>query len=316
MPGSSLPMYAQPTKKHKVDPPSCTTIDVAGMPVNVYGLSELSRGSHGGAPEVCITFHMHGRTGSARREHDLVRELWQNAVGEREGLQGAHRVRDLIIVSLDQRNHGHRTTNELGQRTWKEGNPTHGIDQYAMYHGTAMDVSYLMDLLPAYLFPNGERIVSLFAVTGKSMGGHAAWHVLAHDPRVRVGVPFIGMPDYEKLLAQRTKTSNVNDGPPQVPDTLRALIRRIDPAKQPYREASPSNPFFGKKICICCGEDDKLVRFSFSEEFIRGLVVAPPNSEEARRSLEVFVQPNTGHKVTSEMLALGGRWLAQWALAY
>ena len=270
MPGSSLPMYAQPTKKHKVQPPSCTTIDVAGTPVNVYGLSELSRGSNGAAPEVCITFHMHGRTGSARREHDLVRELWQNAVGEREGLQGAHRVRDLIIVSLDQRNHGHRTTNELGQRTWKEGNPTHGIDQYAMYHGTAMDVSYLMDLLPAYLFPNGERIVSLFAVTGKSMGGHAAWHVLAHDPRVRVGVPFIGMPDYEKLLAQRTKTSNVNDGPPQVPDTLRALIRRIDPAKQPYREASPSNPFFGKKICICCGEDDKLVRFSFSEEFIRG----------------------------------------------
>ena len=174
MPGSSLPMYAQPTKKHKVHPPSCTTIDVAGTPVNVYGLSELSRGSNGEAPEVCITFHMHGRTGSARREHDLVRELWQNAVGEREGLQGAHRVRDLIIVSLDQRNHGHRTTNELGQRTWKEGNPTHGIDQYAMYHGTAMDVSYLMDLLPAYLFPNGERIVSLFAVTGKSMGGHAA----------------------------------------------------------------------------------------------------------------------------------------------
>ena len=63
MPGSSLPMYAQPTKKHKVQPPSCTTIDVAGTPVNVYGLSELSRGSNGAAPEVCITFHMHGRTG-------------------------------------------------------------------------------------------------------------------------------------------------------------------------------------------------------------------------------------------------------------
>ena len=79
-------------------------------------------------------------------------------------------------------------------------------------------------------------------------------------------------------------------------------MRQIDPAMQPHSEVTPLNPFFGKKICVCSGEDDKLVRWSFSEEFVKSLVVAPPNSEIARLSLEVFVQPETGHKVTPESM--------------
>lgn len=169
-----------------------------------------------------------------------------------------------------------------------------------MIHGTSTDVSFLLKMLPPYLFPNDERIVSLFAVTGKSLGGHAAWQVLAHEPIIRVGVPFIGTPDFQKLLAQRTKASDLPDAPPQVPLSLRSVIQRIDPARAPYNRPDPSNPFFGKKICSCSGEDDHLVRWSFSEEFLKSLVVAPPGSEEANRSLEIFLQPNTGHKVTPE----------------
>lgn len=310
------PLYAQPTTKHKAPNPSCSTIDVAGLPVNIYGLNHLTPLSAGNVPEVCISIHMHGRTGSAKNEDELVRELWQNTIGERQGLQGTNRVRDFLIATFDQRNHGARMTNKLGQRTWKEGNPMHAVDMYGMIHGTALDVSFLVDMLPAYLFPEGERVVSLFAVTGKSLGGHAAWQVLAHEPRIQVGVPFIGTPDFQKLVAQRTRSSGLENGPPQVPNSLRVLMRQIDPAMQPHSEVTPLNPFFGKKICVCSGEDDKLVRWSFSEEFVKSLVVAPPNSEIARLSLEVFVQPETGHKVTPEMLARGGRWLAQWALAY
>lgn len=53
------------------------------------------------------------------------------------------------------------------------------VDMYGMVRGTAADVTYITELLPAYLFPNDERRVSLFAVTGKSLGGHSAWQVLA-----------------------------------------------------------------------------------------------------------------------------------------
>lgn len=146
----------------------------------------------------------------------------------------------------------------------------------------------------------------------------------ADDPRIRVGVPFIGTPDFQKLIAMRAEKSNLQDAPPTVPGTLRALLQRVDPASQPYREVGPRNPFFGKKILACCGADDTLVRFSYSQDFLEHLVVAEPGSEDARRSFQVYVQPNTGHKVTPEstyaltdpVLQLGGKWLAQWALPY
>lgn len=174
------------------------------------------------------------------------------------------------------------------------------IDMYGMIRGTAADVSFIIDMLPSYLFPNDERVVSLFAVTGKSLGGHAAWQVLTHEPRIRVGVSFIGTPDFQKLLAMRAHNSSLKDVPPTVPGTLRALMRNVDPAAQHYREVGSVNPFFGKKICSCSGADDKLVRFIYSEEFLRHLVVANPGSNEAQNSLEIFVQPNTGHTVTPE----------------
>ncbi|KAL4402595.1 hypothetical protein ACI68E_000362 [Malassezia pachydermatis] len=189
---------------------------------------------------------------------------------------------------------------------------------YGMIHGTATDASFLAEMLPPYLFPNDERLVSMVAVTGKSLGGHAVWQVLAHDPRIRIGVSFIGTPDFQKLIAHRAKTSHLTDGPPQVPFSLRSLMRRIDPAMQPYREPSPQNPFFGKKICACSGQDDNLVRWSYSEEFLQSVVVAPPHTDDARRSLQVFVQPKTGHKVTSEStytLYLTSSALSRWSLA-
>ena len=310
VPGLSLPKYAPAGRStnHSVAEPSCTIVNVAGLPVHVYGLEQLTPPHQGAVPEVCITFHMHGRTGSAKNEDSLVRELYRNTMAERASLEGSPRVRDFLLVTFDQRNHGERKTYPLGQKTWKEGNPTHGyvhlthisIDMYGMIHGTSTDVSFLIKMLPAYLFPRDERIVSLFAVTGKSLGGHATWQVLAHEPMVRVGVSFIGTPDYQKLLAQRTKASDLPNAPPQVPQSLRAVIQKIDPAQTPYQRPDASNPFFGKKICSCSGEDDHLVRWSFSEEFLKSVVVAPPGSEEAIRSLEIFLQPNTGHKVTTE----------------
>lgn len=45
------------------------------------------------------------------------------------------------------------------------------LDMYAVQTGTARDVSFLIDFLPAYLFPNGEKHVEEFFVTGVSLGG-------------------------------------------------------------------------------------------------------------------------------------------------
>lgn len=50
---------------------------------------------------------------------------------------------------------------------------------YAIYTGSAQDVSYLIDVLPAVLFPSGERTVVQWLAAGSSLGGHAVWTLLA-----------------------------------------------------------------------------------------------------------------------------------------
>ena len=47
-----------------------------------------------------------------------------------------------------------------------------------MIVGTAQEVSFLIDFLPAYLFPEGDRKIDTWAVAGVSLGGHSAWHCL------------------------------------------------------------------------------------------------------------------------------------------
>ena len=50
--------------------------------------------------------------------------------------------------------------------------------RFACTAGTAQDVSFLIDFLPSYLFPNGERTVTKWVCAGRSLGGHATWLAL------------------------------------------------------------------------------------------------------------------------------------------
>ncbi|WFD43272.1 hypothetical protein MPSI1_001933 [Malassezia psittaci] len=226
--------------------PSLTKLDVAGLPVNVYGMQQLTPVSRNGVPEVCISIHMHGRTGSAMKEESLVKEMYSHAMNSRMQIGSNARTRDLLMVTFDSRDHGHRNTNPQAQKSWKE----------------------------------------------------------ADDPTIRVGVSFIGTPDFQKLLKTRAKNSGMDDSPPAVPSALRMLMQRVDPAQQPYREYGPVNPFFGKKICACMGADDHLVRVAYAQEFLENVALAPPGSPEASQSLQVYIQPKTGHKVTPETKSL------------
>jgi hypothetical protein len=107
---------------------------------------------------------------------------------------------------------------------------------------TAADVSHIISFLPSYLFPQDDRIISVNCVTGKSLGGHAVWHVLKDDPRVTIGVSMIGMPDYERLLEFRTKQSFKTNGPPTVPGSLKKLVRQRDPPYCGYDRWGEGNP--------------------------------------------------------------------------
>ncbi|KII84049.1 hypothetical protein PLICRDRAFT_46391 [Plicaturopsis crispa FD-325 SS-3] len=286
------------------------TLPIAGLLVNVFGLKELR--AH--KPPITVLFHLHGRGGSALREQTLCRTLYAGIVSRRDGeREGGEEGRDLLVVSFDQRNHGTRVVAEGANMSWKEGNERHAQDMYGMYTGTASDVSWLIDFLPTYLFPNDEREIVEWTLTGKSLGGHAAWIVLKDEPRVRTAVSFIGCPDFLKLLATRAKNSSRTLSPPTLPSTLRALILRRDPASTPYTSPDTAlNPFIGKRVLVCSGADDKLVRWEYSREFVEGLNVG--EGEEGGGAKRVVLQEGVGHAVTEEMLAEAAGWIYEYAV--
>ena len=141
---------------------------------------------------------------------------------------------------------------------------------------------------------------------------------LSDDPRVTIGVPFIGMPDYQKLLARRAQNNYVPNAPPTVPGSLRALIQRTDPAARGGHDAFDPrlNPFWGKKILICSGAEDKLVKWEYNDEFVKGLVVEEPSGPRGEMNgLRIFREEGTGHWVSEKMVTEAGQWIWGWGVA-
>lgn len=202
------------------------------------------------------------------------------------------------------------------------------IDMYAMHRGTARDISFLIDFIPAYLFPNGEKVVEKYAVTGISLGGqstlltrcqayaelplppgHATWIVLRDDPRVTLGIPIIGCPDYISLLTPRIAHNPPSNGQrdlvgPAFPDTLRKLVEKDDPCAVDYRSRDPAvNPYIGKQILILGGKEDELVPPKFGEKMYKEMYMGPEGAKE------MVVQEGVGHRLSSQMIERVGEWL-------
>jgi len=266
---------------------------VGGISVNVFTQGETDETSLPPA----ILFFVHGRMESAEKYEPRIHQLFRNV---NSISNGAKRSRNLIIVTLDQRNHGTRFLNAKQNEMWhptdpEKHNETHAIDMYAIQVGTARDISYLIDFLPAYLFPrgltSGHDIEWLIA--GVSLGGHVTWLVLRNEPRVKIGVPVIGCADYLKMIQQRALNSQVDLRPPVFPDHMRTLIAQFDPASAPYG-ASEGNPFLGKNILALSGGKDPLVPFGPMRGFFDGLNLGGGTKQ-------VIIEPETAHAYTDTM---------------
>lgn len=188
--------------------------------------------------------------------------------------------------------------------------------------GTAKDISFLVDFLPAYLFPNNQCEISAWGVVGISLGGHSTWIALSQggllilssnysidysceDPRIQVGIPIIGCPNYLELIKRRAKTSNIAFAAPYLPASFIQFVKTFDPASQDYSSEEGTNPFLGKKILVLSGEDDMLVPWVASENFVGGLVVGASGVKK------VVVQKGVGHACTPEMVAEAAQFLAK-----
>lgn len=321
-------------KKAYPEPPapvSKTEFIIGGIQTSVFGLDELPQ-----SQEVSCLWLLHPR-GATREVMDpfaaAVIGQW-NRNGS--GSSGHH---GLICASFDQRNHGTRMVDDRANQDWRGKNPTHGIDMFGSYQGTATDTSQLIGYLPGYIFPNNEHFIKSNSVMGVSLGGHAAWHCVLHDHRINTAVVIIGCPDYTRLMQHRAEKSKLETwlksdppgskflGSKDFPRALQEAVDRWDPAgllmgemldssstdfgRDPSeREKKKLMPLMrdhlqGKRIFNAAGGADKLVPHACAVPFIKWLSNAIRPSGWYSGQGVVFkdkVYDGAGHEVTADMV--------------
>jgi pimeloyl-ACP methyl ester carboxylesterase len=231
----------------------------------------------------------------------------------------------------------------LANVSWTQGNATHGPDMYAIFSGTAQDVSLLITHLPGYL---PVDIVEHMAL-GVSLGGHATWQLLLNESRITAGIVVIGCPDYVRLMTDRAIRSKVPSaltsapagrdflGSRDFPPALLQAVRQYDPAgiligelsgfdaENPCQSCSSSEqkrltPIIeerigGKSILCLSGGQDKLVPYAMGKPFLEWLKsVADPQRGWAGDfgiALEDFVDPDAGHEFSAPMRKQSEQWL-------
>lgn len=202
-----------------------------------------------------------------------------------------------------------------------------------------MDTSHLLTYIASYIFPTSNHAISNNIVLGVSLGGHAAWHCVIHDPRIRTAIVIIGCPDYARLMTDRARLSKLESwtkssppgsrflGSKDFPDSLIEAVEKYDPAglllgevqsrrdevysRDPtYQEKEWLVPLMkstlqGKRILNLAGGADKLVPYKCSEPFLSWLKEArAPNGwfGEGKLVLEDIVFDGVGHEMSPDMV--------------
>ena len=162
--------------------------------------------------------------------------------------------------------------------------------------GSAQDVSLLIDYLPSYLYPSGDRHITEWGVTGISLGGHIVWLLMAYEPRITLGVTIIGCPSFKSLMTSRAHLSNISISPPYFPVSFLQHLDKSSAEAVPYTRKDEQNPFWKNKLLVIAGGKDTLVPWAECEDYVHGLQVGPEGAKV------VSVYADAGHVYNTEML--------------
>ena len=183
-----------------------------------------------------------------------------------------------------------------------------------MISGSAQDFKLVLDYLPTYL-PQFNRFYNVMA--GVSLGGHTAWRIasLVSPGQFHAYAMIVGCPSLSTLLLSRL---GVDPAPMQEkdfdyemlqmnpkqkrrwPQPLAEIVHRED--QQVKREFPTDVPLF-----LCNGVYDKLVPAKYTAAWVEA---RRKESDDGRKQdIRFFVQDNTGHSCTKEMVGMMAVWL-------
>lgn len=319
-----------------VEPISYKRYNIGGILTTIYGISELPQTPS----EIVCCWLLHGRGDTQDSKACVAAALanaWNTSPKRKEHSRG------IIFVTFDHRNHGSRMVENDHNLSFKQGNPTHAIDMFSTYSGSAHDLSFLITQLQPYLpFKIHDHICA-----GLSLGGHATWVVLMIEPRVRAGMVVVGCPDYTRLMKDRAirqkVPSTMTTDPPgkeflgsnDFPQSLIAMVEENDPAGILLSELDvysaddhkhfPSQseierlkPIIqrtlgGKKILCLSGGKDRLVPYAQGEPFMswlkRGIDKENGWARDQGIQLEDIIDPDAGHEFSKLMRKEAERWI-------
>lgn len=192
-----------------------------------------------------------------------------------------------------------------------------------MIFGAAQDFKLLLDFLPAYL-PQFKKFHNI--MMGVSLGGHTAWRMPLLAPgQLEAMSIVVGCPTLTSLLLERlgVDASSLGVGAEDLhtieyddlekvmtlqqrrrwPRALANLVRDTD------RKVEKGVPL-DMPILMCNGEYDKLVPARYTKTWLNRREASLPEDHSKRSSrTNLFVQENTGHSCTKEMVAMVAEWL-------
>jgi pimeloyl-ACP methyl ester carboxylesterase len=195
------------------------------------------------------------------------------------------------------------------------------MDLLSVISGSAQDFKLILDYLPGY-FPQFTRFHNI--MLGISLGGHmvyrlaSLWGGQIEGFAIVVGCPTLGclllsrlgidaaalgrtaaelgdvrFDDLEKIMNKEQSR--------RWPRALAELVRESD--RKVYEEFPAGTP-----VLICSGKQDPLVPAFHTASWLekRHVNILAPGEEE---KVKFFVQENTGHSCTKEMVGMIAAWI-------
>ncbi|ORX39436.1 hypothetical protein BD324DRAFT_607725 [Kockovaella imperatae] len=291
---------------------SKTSIIIGGVTVYILGLEELQASRKDGQVTVLYLAHMRKSTYTVTENlgHEILYRYKQHCKGDQSR-------RGLIAVTMDMRNHGAREISRLANLTWQDGNETHASDLISVIDGSATDYQVVMSHLPSYLPQQFDYVKNVFM--GVSLGAHTAYRVSQLSPSIDGYITVVGCPSLSSLLLSRLGVlpSTCNVRPSEMdkvdystlkrimsPDQLRKypknLARILSSQDEAIFEHFPRNV----PVLMCGGKLDPLVPTLLTVDWLDRRGTASSDDKTT-----LFVQENTGHSCTKEMVAMAAKWI-------